>query len=218
MELAQQFAAAFGPQVRVVVADELPADFTLRPAEAASCGRMSDKRLREFALGRYCARTALAALGANDCGIPKGDSRAPVWPAGIVGSISHTRTIAAAVVARDSELAGVGMDLESSRALKPDLVPMICRPEERAWLSGLADPGPAAKIIFSAKESVYKCIWSTVRRYVDFQDVEITLDLDAGRYGAVAHSETLPAGLLQRLAGHCFTREGLLATTAHISA
>lgn len=218
MELSDTFAEALPAQARVVVAGEMPSDFVLRPEEAESCGQMSAKRLREFMLGRYCARAALTALGVPDDSVPKAASREPVWPSGIVGSISHTQAVGAAVAAHDRDLIGVGVDLEDAKGLKQNIIAMICRPEERARLSATPEPERVAKIIFSAKESIYKCIWPTVRRYVDFQDVEITVDLAAGRYAAVAREASLPANLFPVLRGHYFVRGDLLATTAYIRA
>ena len=110
-------------------------------------------RLREFSAGRHAARTALAALGHPVRPIPPGDDRAPVWPLGISGSITHSRT---ACLAAATTGPGIGLDLEDDTPLEADLWSTILIPEEQRWALAQPNPGQAAKLIFSAKEAAYK--------------------------------------------------------------
>jgi len=111
-----------------------------------------------------------------------GPRREPLWPAGTVGSISHSGTMAVAAVAPISLLATIGIDIEPAEALDPDLLGHICRPTELARLSNKPDAGLRAKLIFSAKESVYKCLWPATRQFLEFSDVEILPDDSGGKF------------------------------------
>ena len=149
----------------------------LWPAELSAASSMSDKRRREFASGRYCAREALVRLGHEAVALPVGPGRAPVWPPGIIGSISHTDDIAIAAVARSSDLRSLGIDVESGDPLEPDLLKLVCREEELAALAaGDLQPGLGAKLIFSAKESVYKCLWPLTGTFLEFHAIGISID------------------------------------------
>ena len=84
----------------------------LWPEEAAAVQHAVEKRRREFAVGRMLARAALAAIGDPPSAIPTGNHREPVWPAGIVGSITHCAGYCAAAVARDAMVVALGIDAE----------------------------------------------------------------------------------------------------------
>jgi 4'-phosphopantetheinyl transferase EntD len=196
--------------------DRPPSEIHLLPAEADAARNMRDKRLREFAHGRACARKALAALGFPECPVPIGEHRAPVWPHGIVGSISHTDDHAMAVAAQATDLKGLGIDLELKQPLDKTVLRMLCRPEEIARLrQPMADP-VLSKILFSAKESVFKCIWPTVRRFVDFQELEIRLDLDTETFTAIPGNENLPVELIKKIRGRYALTEKLIVTAAYM--
>lgn len=206
----------FPEPVRCVISADYPEQFELLPAEHRSTVPMIRKRRREFVHGRSCARFALAGLGYPDCAVPAGNDRAPIWPDGIVGSISHCGGSAAAAVARRADIDGIGLDIESNEDLDRRLVPMICRSDERTQLGDEDTRYLLAKLVFSAKESIFKCIWPQVRRFVDFQEVEIRLNLDAGTFSARPQSDDLPTASFRRLRGR-FRRTGeLLATAAYL--
>jgi 4'-phosphopantetheinyl transferase EntD len=105
----------------------------------------------------------------------------PVWPSGVVGTITHTHIWCAAAVAREGQVAGLGADVEPATPLERNLWERICRPEERAFLEGnpaeLA--GLLAKGIFSAKESIYKALYPTIRVFLDFQGMHVALERTA---------------------------------------
>lgn len=145
--------------------------------------RATPRRLQEFALGRGCARQALAALvparavelGATP--ILREDARRPRWPAGIVGAITHHRGYAAAAVGRAVDFLGLGVDLEAVRAPSPGLVQRILRREEQAAWQELPpetrDEGFMR--VFSAKESLFKALYPHTGVYLGFQDASIEL-------------------------------------------
>ncbi|MBT8442297.1 MAG: 4'-phosphopantetheinyl transferase superfamily protein [Gammaproteobacteria bacterium] len=206
----------FPEQVRCVLSTDFPAEFVLLGAERDQLVAMATGRRREFIHGRSCARLALAGLGHADCPVPSGPQRAPVWPDGVVGSISHCGDAAAAAVAHRNGIGGIGLDLEAREELDRNLLPMICRPRELATIE-TSDIGLLlAKLIFSAKESVFKCIWPQVRHFVDFLDVEIEIDLDASRFAARPHAADLPEALFGRLRGRVGQAEELFVTAAYL--
>ncbi len=139
------------PEGAAVAAADPGQLYPLLPGEALPGAIPS--RGREFSAGRHAARTALALLGLPSCPIPQGDDRAPVWPSGISGSITHTHLACLAAVIRGPVL---GLDLEEDLPLDTFLWDSILGPEEQAWASGAPDPGFAAKLIFSAKEAARK--------------------------------------------------------------
>ena len=132
--------------------------------------------------GRLCAEAAMAAASGRRIGIGIGESGAPLWPADVVGSISHTRGGAWACVGLRPAWSMVGIDSEwlaDADAVR-SIVELCCTAEERRrWFPRAPDP-LLATLLFSAKESVYKAIHPLVRRFVEFDEVELVA-LDAGR-------------------------------------
>jgi 4'-phosphopantetheinyl transferase EntD len=205
----------FPAEVSCVFSDDPPGNFLLLPDEVDSTLNMRPRRLAEFTHGRACARQALTKLGYPECPIPVGQNRAPTWPGGVVGSISHSRECAAAVVTHRNDFSGLGVDLEVSEPLDEPLLSMICRPEEIELLDNQAEKLYFAKIIFSAKEAVYKCIWPTILRFVDFHEIEIQLDTGARSFRARAHSEQLPADLIGNIRGRYADSSSLIVSAAY---
>lgn len=139
---------------------------SLFPEEAASMARAVPSRWQEFAAGRAAARTALKLPGA----VPMGDDRAPVWPEGWAGSISHGGGWAIAVCKRGEWL--VGVDLEPDEDLPADILPDILTPAE-TWRLG-HDPRLARRV-FAIKEAVYKAQFPLSREIFDFQTLDVVL-------------------------------------------
>ncbi len=130
-------------------------------------------RLREFSAGRQAARAALAALGLPVAAIPPGDDRAPVWPEGVTGSISHTRRACLAAVARGGP--GLGIDLEEDEGLDPGLWDSVLLPEEAGWCRAQDDPGRAALLVFSAKEAAYKAQYALSCSLIGFDALQVAV-------------------------------------------
>ncbi|HJL18849.1 MAG TPA: 4'-phosphopantetheinyl transferase superfamily protein [Sandaracinaceae bacterium LLY-WYZ-13_1] len=169
-------AALLGPRVRFAV--RRPGDVpvsVLRPEEAAAVSRAVEGRRLEMAAGRDAAREALGALGVRPGPIPKGERGAPVWPAGVVGSITHTRSFCLAAVAKAEAVEGLGVDAEPDEPLEPELWPAITTPAERAALAA-SEPraaGARARRLFCAKEAAYKAQYPLTGVLLEFDDLAI---------------------------------------------
>lgn len=155
----------------------------------ASLGRAVPKRRAEFAAGRRCACEALRALAPQlaTVEVAIGGQREPLFPPGAVGTISHSREIAAAAVAAASRAVGIGLDIEHWGEEAASVTDHVLVPGELQRL--LAQTGWAASrvatLAFSAKETLYKCLFPTVQVYFDFQDAEITaIDTTERRFEA----------------------------------
>jgi 4'-phosphopantetheinyl transferase EntD len=168
--------------VTVVTATEAMAHAPLHPLEAKQTSRMAAKRLREFTLARACAREGLEALGIRDFPLLNAADRAPIWPDGIVGSVTHCSELCAVALARMGEVTSLGIDAEALRELSPDVVNRITSEDERARLANLPPcphVGGWGLLVFSAKEAFYKCYYPLGRTFLGFRDAELDLDLES---------------------------------------
>jgi 4'-phosphopantetheinyl transferase EntD len=159
----------------------------LLPAEAAMVATALDERRREFTTGRACARTALSGLGLPDVPILADAHGAPRWPAGVVGSITHCAGYRCAAVARTTDIRAIGVDAEPNEQLPGDVLDAICGADERARLQGLAAGLPGIcwdRLLFSAKESVYKAWYPVTGRRIGFEDADVTISALDGRFCA----------------------------------
>jgi enterobactin synthetase component D / holo-[acyl-carrier protein] synthase len=155
--------------------------------ELLALGDAVDKRRREFVTGRACARQALARLGFHPCSVPGGPGGAPVWPQGVVGSITHCRGYVACAVASREMLGAVGIDAEPHEPLNGEILPEIVTPAENRRLTDLSAAWPDVhwdRVWFSAKEAVYKAWFPLTGRWLGFHDAEVTLDGTTGRFVA----------------------------------
>jgi len=143
------------------------------------------KRQKEFQAGRNCARQALAQLGIGNYPILSGPRREPVWPKGIVGSITHCNNYCAVALSSKSTCKAIGIDAEEKTSLDKDSLDLVCTKAEKKWLNkrGLANSF-WSKVIFSAKESLFKCYYPLTHEYLDFLDAEFTLDPDKNTFSA----------------------------------
>lgn len=154
------------------------------PEEHGCIANVVAKRYREFTAGRLCAREVLKKLGVDNFPLLVGDNREPLWPPGIVGSISHCRDNCVVVASRDTPIVGLGVDVEDSAPLGTEIKSLVCRKSEEQWVIDVSKPGCIdwAKIIFSAKESVYKCLFPLNNIYMDFKEVKITFNLQKNEF------------------------------------
>ncbi len=169
--------ALFPAGVLAVTTSAAGDEALLLPEEAACVQRAVEKRRREFAAGRVCAREAIARLGLQAGPLLIGAHRQALWPAAAVGSITHTTGFCAAVAARAEDFRGIGIDTEIVGRVTIPLWPSICVAEEIARLQGLPRELRAgtATLIFSAKEAFYKAQFAAVGERVGFHDVAIDL-------------------------------------------
>ena len=152
---------------------ELPLhNLTLPPNQ-----QFSPKRLSDFSTGRYCAIKALEQLGIKDATIPIGKDKAPVWPDGIVGSISHCDSLTGAIVAKRSDHISLGLDIEEIGRVTPDLWDLVFTEKEKNYLTSLSDKNKLVQstAIFSIKEAFYKFQYPLTKTFLDFLDVEVAL-------------------------------------------
>jgi 4'-phosphopantetheinyl transferase EntD len=153
---------------RIAAGDE----HALRPAEMpAFAGTVTSVR-RASGAARIVARRLLAQLGHADWSLPKTASGAPDWPAGIVGSMSHDAHLAVAAIATRAAFCALGIDVEPAEALAPDLLDIVATPRERAAIHH--DPC-GGRLLFAAKEAVYKAVHPLDGTFLDHHDVEIDL-------------------------------------------
>jgi 4'-phosphopantetheinyl transferase EntD len=210
-------------QLEAVLREALPAGVAVAAAAVSAAGAllgveaeaarpMAPRRQQEFAAGRACARRALAALGHPEAAIPMGPDRSPAWPAGICASITHASGYALAAAAPRGLLAGLGIDLEDCAPLDADLVARVCSPAEAACHPRDIPPGAWPRAVFSAKESLYKCVHARIGRFIDFTEIEVR----AGVGGALVFAPaTAGAGLrLVTAVTGCYRVAGEFVVTA----
>jgi 4'-phosphopantetheinyl transferase EntD len=155
----------------------------LSPTDHANLAGASPLRVREFATGRLCAKQALRHLGIEPDTIGTGPHREPIWPAGVVGSISHTSGFCCAAVSTAWQ--GLGVDTQRlGNILTLDQARRICSYDERRRLSALSSDEQqlALHIIFSAKESSFKAVFPLIRRFFGFADISLEIDWVHGGY------------------------------------
>ncbi|HEY0810013.1 MAG TPA: 4'-phosphopantetheinyl transferase superfamily protein [Longimicrobiales bacterium] len=157
----------------------------LFPEEALAVATALETRRQEFLKGRACARQAMVRLGADPVPIPVLPDRGPQWPAGIVGSITHTSDLACAAVAWKHACAGIGIDVETrDHELRTTLDRFVCTPAERAGLQTLPEEIDPLRLVFSAKESVHKCVAPVAGITLGFHEVELDIDVANQRFSA----------------------------------
>lgn len=148
-------------------------DVELKLALPVALRDAARRRQLSFIGGRLCAERAIALHGASDAVVGQGSAGEPLWPATLTGSITHTDISAHAVVLEGEQCDGVGIDSEPVGATGDAILAVCCTAaERRTWFGSTADP-LRATLLFSAKEAFYKAIYPTVRRFVDFTEVEV---------------------------------------------
>jgi 4'-phosphopantetheinyl transferase EntD len=189
----------------------------LLPEEEACVRRAVPRRRSEFAAGRACAREALRQLGITGFPLVAGVDRAPIWPTGVIGSLTHCEGLCGVAVARQGAIRSLGLDAEAAAALPEDLVHRVCTAAEIRWARTAAAPtgGDWFTLMFSAKESVYKCWYPIMRRNLDFPDVQLTIDAPSMSFTvtfAAQQGRDLPKGMT--LAGRFAVTRGHVLTAA----
>ncbi|RKT19290.1 4'-phosphopantetheinyl transferase EntD [Streptomyces sp. 1114.5] len=202
--------------VVTVVAYDDPPEARLEPEEEAVLARAVDKRRREFTTVRHCARAALARLGVPYRPLVPGLRGAPSWPDTVVGSLTHCDGFRAAAVARAGTLASVGIDAEPAAPLPEGVLDVVALPVEQKRLAELAGAHPGTpwdRILFSAKESVYKAWFPLTELFLEFSEAELDLSPD-GTFTArlLVPGPVVGGRRVDGFDGRWAVREGLLAT------
>ena len=187
------------PDSVVSVANASAANDPLHPVEASAIRDAVPRRREEFAAGRACAHVALRQLGVEDVAVPRSSDRSPVWPDGIVGSISHCDGFCGAVVARQQDFRGIGLDVESKGRLGRESHDLICSPQEKSALVAATEACDPVEILFSAKESFYKAYYPSTKFYLDFLDVDLAIDFSNESFQATLLRANAPSLFGQRV-------------------
>jgi 4'-phosphopantetheinyl transferase EntD len=165
--------------------------------ERAAVARAVEKRRLEYFATRHLAHQAFAALGVPVVPLLNNADRSPCWPAGVVGSLTHTAGWCGVAVTRaGGECIGLGVDAERVYDMNIEVARRVLTKHEFDALAGwaLGELQERATLIFSAKEAVYKCLFPLVKRYIGFDEVEISVArVSAGEFQFRAVSERLHA-------------------------
>jgi 4'-phosphopantetheinyl transferase EntD len=141
-------------------------------------------RQQEFIAGRYCAFQAAKMVGFDLVTLPSAETREPLWPEGVFGSITHSKKMAISCVSVSDALSSVGVDAEE--LIKPSLsaeVEKVIATDEELALLGKIEYQKGITILFSAKEALYKALFPLVRTFIDFKEVKLTqLNSDEGSF------------------------------------
>lgn len=156
----------------------------LHPDERPLVAGSAASAIAAFSSARACARRALAELGHPPAAILRGAHHEPLWPAGLVGSITHCRGYLAAVLAPAGAVPVLGIDAEPHAPLVPGLLAMIASAAEREHLAARPAGVHWDRLLFCAKESVYKAWFPLTGRWLDFDQAEIRFDSGAGSFTA----------------------------------
>jgi len=188
----------------------------LLPEERGFVARACEKRIRDFATGRHCAREALGGLGFARSPIPMAPSRAPVWPSGVTGSITHTEGYAAAVVGSKERVMGVGVDAQSlSRKITPGMETLILTKGDADFLarsSTVLSREEKVHLAFCVKESLYKCINPLLGRFFGFDAAEmVSYSPKTGEFVVRLNKDLVwPAGT--EFSGSYILKDGVVAS------
>ncbi|WP_217231665.1 4'-phosphopantetheinyl transferase family protein [Streptomyces anulatus] len=205
---------------------------TLFPEEEALVAKSVAKRRNDFATARACARRAMAGLGLPPVAVLHGHRGRPLWPEGIVGSLTHCNGYRAAALARATDVLSLGIDAEPHDPLPSGVRELVTLPAERERIGPPAPEGADEihwdRVLFSAKESVFKTWYPVTGIELDFIQADLTFHRadasDAGddrlpRDGAAAEG-TFTARLLltdpalpTRLHGQWRIEDGIVATS-----
>ncbi|MEV0204320.1 4'-phosphopantetheinyl transferase superfamily protein [Streptomyces sp. NPDC050788] len=211
-----------------VVGDDGSEPAPLYPEEAEVVAQAVPKRRREFALVRACARRAMDKLGVPPQPVLPGERGAPGWPAGLAGTMTHCDGYCAAALVRAADLASLGIDAEPHQPLPDGVLEAVSLPAEEARLRRLAQQHPAIhwdRLLFSAKESVYKAWFPLTRQWLEFTeaDIEVSVTPTPGTplHGTFQAELLVPGPLLggsrlRRFEGRWTVQRGLVASAVTV--
>lgn len=199
-----------------------PDGLFLFPEEELVVSRAVESRRRAFTTGRACARRALAGLGLSPVAISPDKRGAPRWPAGVVGSITHCDGYRAAAVAWAQKVICVGIDAEPHGSLPEGVLRRIASAQEQTWLRELTATHPGIswdRLLFSAKEAVYKAWYPLTGRRLDFMEALVAFDVVHGTFGArlLVPGLTVAGRQLTGFPGRWFVGDGLILTAVAVT-
>jgi len=162
--------------------DSVPLNYELYLEESKHTGRMAEKRLNDFKASRYCAKISLKQLGIEQFAVLINPNGSPSWPDGVIGSISHTRNLCVAAVMKINGIKSIGIDVETAKPIDLEILDLICSNKEIKRLKKQGDPMVLGKVMFSIKESIFKCFHPAFGEWLNFKDVDLKLDLVNNQY------------------------------------
>jgi 4'-phosphopantetheinyl transferase EntD len=194
-----------------------PPAAVLFPEEQQVIAHAVPPRRREYAAVRSCARACLARLGYPQLPILPGVGGQPIWPAGVQGSMTHCAGYTAAAVAPLTQIFAIGIDAEPDAPLPDGVIDVIATPAEQDRLAA-TPPEPDSphwdRLLFSAKEAVYKAWFPLVGEWLDHQQADILIHPHHHTFTA----QLSRAGLIvdghhtRRLHGRWISKQGILLT------
>jgi 4'-phosphopantetheinyl transferase EntD len=199
--------------VAVEAFDDVPGEAVF-PGEEQQIAKAVESRRREFVTGRRLAREALRGLGIPYAAIPAGPQREPVWPPGVAGSITHCAGYRAAAVARRTEVAWLGIDAEPNAPLPDGVLEHVSVPGEPAMLARLTEQDDRThwdRLLFSAKESIYKAWFPLTGRWLGFDEARLTIDPAGQRFVGEIMARDAP---MRAIGGRYLLDRGLVITAA----
>ncbi|WP_328383294.1 4'-phosphopantetheinyl transferase superfamily protein [Micromonospora zamorensis] len=200
-----------------------PPGADLFPEEEAVVRKAVDKRRREFTTARWCARQAMRQIGIAPAPVLPGTRGEPQWPFGMVGSITHCAGYRAAVLAEQEKVTTVGIDAEPNEALANGVLEAVSLAEERDRIAVLLRDHPGIawdRMLFSAKESVYKAWFPLTARWLDFEDANIVIDPLNGTFNAtlLVTGPWVHGRRLSGFSGRWLVEQGLVVTAITVLA
>lgn len=202
--------------IAVEVHEDAP-EAPLFPEEQAAVRRAVGKRQREFATARACAHAALERLDLPQHAVPVGPRGEPRWPPGVVGSITHCDGYRACAVGRLADVLTIGIDAEPCAPLPDGVLDDIAGPEEKRSLHELARTLPEVswdRLLFSAKEAVYKAWFPLAQRWLGFDDALVTIQPSQSTFSAslLVDGPVVQGQQLTEFSGRWLAAEGLVLT------
>ena len=194
----------------------------LFPEEEKIIAHAVESRRREYAAVRSCARACLGRLGYQRVPILPGLGGAPTWPAGVLGSMTHCAGYAAAAVGSDRRISAIGIDAEPDAPLPDGVVDLVATPAEQDRLAAtqsVPDSPNWDRLLFSAKEAVYKTWFPLVGEWLDHQEAEIRFRAhDATFTALLSHDGLIVNGRpVSCLHGRWMRERGILVTAVVVT-
>jgi 4'-phosphopantetheinyl transferase EntD len=154
--------------------------------------------------------------GVTESPLLSGRQRQPLWPTGVVGSITHCEGYCAAVVAYGKDFASIGIDAEPNEPLPFGVLNLVSGKAERIWLQG-APKGELCwdRLLFCIKESVYKVWFPITNAWLDFEQALVEVDPRASTFKAtILHPDILFPRMIE---GRYLAADSILLTCAWLT-